>query len=50
MCNFLATLARMNVLPEGIDEIVWPYNPKGSFTIKCFWQRPYLMVGNWELS
>lgn len=32
--DFLATLAKMNVLPKGIDKIVGPYDPKSSFTIK----------------
>jgi len=32
VCGFLVTLAKMNVLPKGIDKIVWPYYPKSSFT------------------
>ena len=26
--NFLAALAKMNILPEGLDKIVWPYDLK----------------------
>jgi len=35
----VAILAKMNVLLEGIDKIVWPFDSKSSFTIKS--QRHY---------
>jgi len=31
----------MNVLPEGIDKIVWLYDAKSSFTIKNFYEKLY---------
>ena len=33
---FFTTLAEMNVLPKGIDKIVWTHDPKGSFNVKGF--------------
>jgi len=32
----LALLASKEVLPQGNDVIVWPLNPKGSFSVKSF--------------
>ena len=34
--DFLANLADMEVAFEGNDEIVWPDDPRGSFTITSF--------------
>ena len=36
ICSLLALLANKQVLPQGNDEIVWPLNSKGSFTVKSF--------------
>jgi len=35
-CNLLAILAGKEVLSQGKDEIVWPLNSEGSFSIKRF--------------
>ena len=40
-CNIFASLAKVTVLLEGIDEILWPLDFKNSFTIKSFSQRLY---------
>jgi len=56
VCNFIATLAKINVLRKGIDNIVWPHVPKSSFTIKSFCQKLYdggncfdfLVKGHWK--
>jgi len=39
VCSFLATLAKINVLPEGIDKIVWTCVPNSPFTIKSFSEK-----------
>ena len=36
VCRFFASLAEVKVLPEGTDEIIWPYDSTNSFTIKNF--------------
>jgi len=36
ICNLLAVLPGKEVLFQGKDEIVWPLNPKGSFSVKSF--------------
>jgi len=36
VCNLLAVLAEKKVLSQGNDEIVWPRNFRGSFTVKSF--------------
>ena len=36
VCNLLTVLANKNVLSQNNDEIVWPFNFKGSFTVKSF--------------
>jgi len=36
ICNLLAVLAGKEVLSQGKDEIVWPLNSKGSFSVKSF--------------
>jgi len=41
VCDFLEALAKINVFLEGIDNIVWPYVPKSTFTIKSFCQKLY---------
>jgi len=41
VCDLLATLAKINVLPEGIDNIVWPCMPKSIVSIESFCQKFY---------
>ena len=36
ICNLLAVLAGKKDLSQGNDEIVWPLNSKGSFSVKSF--------------
>jgi len=36
ICNLLAVLAGKEVLSQGKDEIVWPLDSKGSFSVKRF--------------
>jgi len=41
-CNLLAKLVAMELKPQGNDdELVWPYDSKGSFNIKSFCKAIY---------
>ena len=40
ICHFWQLL-QDDALLEGIDKIIWPYDPKSSITIKSFCQRLY---------
>jgi len=41
VCILLASIAKVKVLPEDIDEILWPYYSNNSFIIRSLRQRFY---------
>jgi len=41
ICNLLPVLAGKEVLSQGKDEIVWPLNSKGSFSVKSFYSTHF---------
>ena len=44
----LALLASKEVLPQGNDVIVWPLDPKGSFSVKSFCSTQVEVTSCWD--
>ena len=46
--SMLALLASKEVLPQGNDVIVWPFNSKGSFSVKSFCSTQVEVMSGWD--